>query len=174
MNLAATAPVVTQSDLQSLTAKIDSEYYEVIEQLNARIGKALTAAGSAVGTYFDLCNELSLAIGSVVDERRSVLVPYLVQLQEKKADGHNCSTCSGVCKVQHSVYIATLINSHAQIRNIIDGISSQRDIHDVPGQSDTVTLFEFVITNMILDLFDVEEKELIPEIIKAQKAINAH
>jgi hypothetical protein len=162
------------SDLQSLTVKIDSEYYEVIEQLNARIVKALTGADIVAGTYFDLCNELSLAIGSVVDERRSVLVPYLIQLQEKKADGHNCSTCSGGCKVQHGVYIATLINSHTQIRNMMDRISRLRDLHSAPGQSDTVILYESVLMNMILDLFDMEEKELIPEIIKAQKAINAH
>lgn len=174
MNLSATAPGAIEADLQNMAARIDSEYYELIEQINSRIANALSDAENLTGVYFDLCRDLSAAVKSSMEDRRLVLVPYLAQLQEKEAGGHNCSTCSGVCKVQHSVHIANVTGSHVHIRDILDRIAGLQDFNEPTEKGDTVILYESVITNMILDLFELEEKQLIPEIVKAQKAINAH
>ncbi|RYD58308.1 MAG: hypothetical protein EOP56_05130 [Sphingobacteriales bacterium] len=160
-------------DLQQVTEKIDLEYYVVIDQLNRNF-KALLGGAPATGIYLDLCRQLCALVSSIMEERRAILVPYLMELQHKEADGHNCSTCSGGCKVQHGIYVASLSGSHAKLRAMIDDVQRCRTSVGEGDAGYRISIYELTVTNALLDLFELEEQQLIPEIVKAQKAIHAY
>lgn len=162
------------AQLKYIITKIDIEYYTVIKDLNYRIAAALAAAGDVPGEYYELCRELSEVVKTLVAMRQSSLLPYLDELQRKKADGHNCIACSGGCKVQHNMYLVDIAGSHTQLKQMIGHIDRARILADPYEAQGMVHLYETALVNTLLDLFEVEAKQLVPQIVQTQKAINAH
>jgi hypothetical protein len=173
MNSADTALI---ADLRSLAVKLEHQYYEVIESINKRLSGFLSNADATEGAYFDVCRDLVAKMDFLVNSRKASLLPYLEQLHGKERDGHNCSTCSGGCKVQHGVYIGNISSSHTQVKDVLKELREVKKAGVSNGgkYADKVMLYEASLINMIRDLIEEEQKELIPAITQAQKNINAH
>ncbi len=127
--------------------------------------------------YTTLCNKLIAEIVQCMGARREMYLPYIQTLVEKVAAEHNCSSCSGGCKINHDIQIIEMQASHQHIKNILN----QLNMVSLPLYSETIFPDTYrvlrnqmaLIENMLTELLYLEEHYLIPKVIDAQKTINA-
>ncbi len=172
-----------QFDLGELIEKLDNDYYQVTEEMcnNAHShAMQLLQKSNHESTYLyiTLCNELTGKIKEYVKLRRSVVKPYVVELHQKDAEGHNCTNCSGKCYSEHSMQMKILVDSHIRIREVLEQLRNGK-LREMPDTiyplayrvfSNEITLLESILT----ELYYLEEVNLIPRVSDAQKKINAY
>lgn len=168
--------------LRPFADKLQSEYYDSIEASSTILKqqcdkiKSIEISESPL-QYVDLCEKIISEIKKHVAGRRLVYLPYVYKLSEKVADNHDCSTCSGGCKVSHNMHILDLNATNDGMATVLSWLQ----IATLPLYSDTLYPDEYRVlrSNMTLletsltELFFLENNYLIPKIAQAQKVINA-
>lgn len=167
--------------LQELTNKLMAEYYESIERLCTDVYdqvekiKALDPARMNYA-YLKQCYTVIDGIKALLNERRERIIPYLTSLTEKVTLGHDCSSCSGGCKVSHDMHLLDLLEASKKLKSI----QADLQLLSLPLYADTLFPDQYrVLRNLLalvgsdcIELFFMEENYLIPKVIEAQKAIN--
>lgn len=168
-------------DLPEVAGKLDEEYYDIMHRLcdnAAGYLKHLDAATDidtqAYNNYF---NSFKEHLRVFIETRKAVFLPYIDELYFKRTTGHNCSTCSGRCEVQHGMKLMELNSSVDQLRTIAAGLKTS-----LPQLTTTAYKGELKILhneiellhNIINELLYLESEVLIPKIKEAQNSINAY
>lgn len=171
-----------QLDLGTLTEKLDKEYYQVLAALSRNAAKYVAAlhqedTESMLEAYKALCNELLAQMDHQLNIRRNVVLPYIKELEEKSASQHDCSTCSGKCHVGHAVHLAELKESHQSIKDKLyhmhkAALPLYANV-DLPADYRKLRNELAMMETTLSELFYLEEANLIPGIVAAQKTINA-
>jgi len=169
-----------KEDLLSLAEKVNTEYYDVIENLcNNHDGLAIQVQSSeghaSTVLYINLCSKLIEELKHHIRLRKQVVIPYIRQLHEKSSDGHDCGTCSGKCSMQHHTQLHGIKEAHLRIKDILYHLRKVA----LPVYSDTEEMSEYnqlrneilMIETIVTELFYIEEALLIPKIMEAQKNI---
>lgn len=163
---------------------MDRSYYNVINTLcetakkQARKLQELEVHQST-SQYIMLCNRILDEILRYVKNKKDHFLPYMNELFEKQETGHDCRNCTGTgsCDMQHNLQLMELIESHAQIKDILYRLQMVA----LPLYSETIYPDVYrilrshmaLIENNLTELFSVEETLLIPKVTEAQKRINA-
>ena len=167
--------------LSEFTEKLRVEYYESIGRLCADVRdqvdkiKRIDATGMNHG-YLQQCQSVLDKITSALNERRERFVPYLVSLADKVASDHNCTNCSGGCKLNHDVHLFDLSAAIKALKTT----QSDLQLLSLPLYGETLFPDQYrVLRNLlaliesdIVELFFLEKNYLIPKVTEAQKAIN--
>jgi len=167
--------------LSDFTEKLRTEYYESIGRLCMDVCervekiKVLDAASQNLG-YLQQCCSVMSEIGAALNERKDKFVPYLSTLNEKVVTEHNCATCSGGCKLNHSMQLFDITNATKKLKDI----QAELQLLPLPLYAETRFPDHYrVIHNLLaliesdlVELFFLEENYLIPKVIEAQKTIN--
>ncbi len=162
--------------------KLGLECYDPLEKLCESAQKQVhklegLESQLATSQYTTLCDKLITEIIDCLKARRDIYLPYIKSLAEKVVADHNCSECTGSCKVNHDMQLIEMKVSHSSLRNIINKLN----MVSLPLYSDTIYPDTYrvlrnqmaLIENMLTELLFLEEHYLIPKIIEAQKKINA-
>ncbi len=168
-------------DLPEVANMLDAEYYDMMHRLcgNAEgyiehLDAATDVDTQAYNSYFKNFRDHLLKF---VETRKAVFLPYIDELYNKSATGHNCATCSGRCEVQHGIKILELNSSVEQLRNVAAGLKTS-----LPSLNNTAFKGELKILhneiellhNIINELLYLESEVLIPKIKEAQNSIHAY
>lgn len=168
--------------LQQLLEQLENGQYCTIEKL-CDAAKKQSAKLNALelqqttSQYTALCTKLIDEILGHLKFRREVLTPYIQKLSEKNANGHDCSKCTGSCKLQHDMQLLELKESHLQVKNTL----SRLQMAVLPLYSETIFPDAYrvlrnqmaLLENCLTELFFLEENYLLPKIAEAQNNINA-
>ena len=165
---------------------------ELIEVIHTDYFDTLSRLCSAAKVYIEKINSSSLSwddvayvkiteeiIRSVIDyinRRRMVFIPYIQELVQKDTAGHNCSTCSGKCSLQHNARLIEFKMQLSQLKEKINPlIKASLQIYKTTNHEDLITLNDEMdlIDYMVHELLLIEEGCLMPKIEEAQKSINA-
>ncbi|GAA4466397.1 hypothetical protein GCM10023093_20480 [Nemorincola caseinilytica] len=171
----------SNSPLSDLTEKLRIEYYESIERLctdaREQVEKIRTLDPTRIDpVYLRQCHSVMDSVAASLAERRDRFVPYLQRLWEKVATEHNCTNCSGSCKLDHDIQLFDLSAATKKLKSI----QGELQLLSLPLYSETLFPDQYrVLRNLlaliesdIVELFFLEENYLIPKVIAAQKAIN--
>ena len=169
--------------LPDFVDKLSEECYTALEKLcenAANQANKLDGLESQIATsqYTTLCNTLIKEIRQSLSIRQEVYIPYIKSLADKVTSQHNCSTCTGKCKVNHDMQLLELKASHNNIKSILYRLQ----MVSLPLYSETIYPDAYrilrnqmaLIENMLTELFFLEEHYLIPKVIEAQNIINAN
>lgn len=168
--------------LQPFAEQLQSEYYDVIGTLcekAARQSEKIKAIENSETQrqYVTQCEAIIIEIQKHIGDRKATYIPYVNSLSEKVKDNHNCSTCSGGCKVNHDVHVLELNMTNDELKKAL----ARLHMITLPLYSETLFPEEYRVlrSNMALlelnttELFLLENNYLIPKIVEAQKRINA-
>lgn len=177
-----TREINAESDLLDFAKKLKEDSYDKIEKLCTSILSqvlVLEARENAQRTsqYLLTCRDIANRIEGYIMTRKDRYLPYLEELSEKVRDQHNCSECSGGCKINHDMQVMELKASAATIKSILGTLQTAV----LPLYSDTVYPDSYrvlrnqmaLLEDSMAELFLLEENYLMPKVIQAQKAINA-
>lgn len=168
--------------LKPFAEKLQSEYYESLETLCANTKKQcdkmknLEKSASSL-QYVVSCEQIISEIEEHIENRKTIYIPYIHTLVEKVNDNHNCSTCTGKCKINHDMHIMDLTATNQAMSRVLHKLQMVM----LPLYSDTMFPDEYrvlrlnmtLIETSLTELFFVENNYLIPKIADAQKNINA-
>jgi hypothetical protein len=169
------------SSIKELADKLNGSYYQVIKKLSSNILRHTEhipeILDMEVVAFKKKAKEAGHAFRQYIDLREEVLLPYLYELFEKKTGGHNCLNCSGNCGVQHNLKITELTRSISNIKDTIGKMSE--DLQKIKTIQKDIALKVLcteleLINNTAIELVLLEEEVLLPQIIEAQKHINAY
>lgn len=168
--------------LKPFTEKLLSEYYNSIETLCNNATKQAEKVNilepeATTADYALLCRDMIKEIRQHIESRKQSFVPYIHQLVEKAAANHNCTTCSGNCRLNHDMQIAELNATNESAKKILHKLQ----LATLPLYSHTIFPDEYrilrnrmaLIEMNMTELFFLENTYLVPKIIAAQKMINA-
>ena len=168
--------------LKPFAEKLLNEYYSSVEVLcNNAKGQAEKVNSLETETtaseYAQLCCNIIDDLGQHVEGRKKRFIPYVHELVERTVDNHDCSSCTGNCKLGHEMQVTELNESN----NLAKKILHRLQLASLPLYSQTMFPDEYRIlrNRMALmemnmtELFFLENTYLIPKIIAAQKKINA-
>jgi len=169
------------ANLTQLVDRISADNYDEIVDLCRSAEKQiekLENAGMQHATtqYTTTCGMLIKEVIMYIIERKETVIPYLKELSHKAENNHDCSTCSGGCKVNHDLRLIELRASHSAMRSILNRLQ----VVALPLYSDTVFPDAYrvlrnqmvLIENGLTELFFLEENYLLPKVVDAQKRIN--
>ena len=169
-------------ELSLCAERLRQECYDPLEKLCESTQKQVHKLEGlepqpATSQYTTLCDKLTTEIIDCLKARADVYLPYINSLAEKVISDHNCSECTGSCKVNHDMQLMEMKASHANLRTIINKLN----MVSLPLYSDTIYPDTYrvlrnqmaLIENMLTELLFLEEHYLIPKITDAQKTINA-
>lgn len=171
-----------QSLLQ-VAEKLHVDYYSVLNAIVKAAGDKLAELKQIdvqryTAQYTQACEAVLCCIQQYLHDRKDVLIPYVKELHQKDAGGHNCSSCSGSCDMGHLSHFAALRESHKKLTEML---------HDL--QMSTIPLYSNIgfpavyvtlrcemqlLDAIVRELIYMEEAHLMPGIVKSQKKINAH
>ncbi len=170
------------SDLDDLVQKLNNDYYNVLKGLCVNVsnlsGRVLAdGAHSSTNLYVSLATKLTEQIDELIGLRQDVILPYIKDLSVKKVEGHDCRNCSGGCHVEHNAYLFNLKDSHKRIKEILFRLQTvalplYSDM-DYPASYKTLRNEMMIMDTVLTELFYLEEANLIPRVLEAQKAIHA-
>lgn len=170
-----------QYDLPEIAGKLDTEYYKMMRRLcdNAEgYLKHLDAATDIEIQYYNsYFNSFKEHLNNFIETRRVVFLPYVDELYNKHATGHNCSTCSGRCEVQHGMKLLELNSSLDNLRTISAELkTSLPQLNNTAYKGELKVLHNEIelLHNIINELLYLESEVLIPKIKEAQNSINAY
>lgn len=172
----------TTEELRPFSEKLLKEYYNSLETLckngavQAERVKKLEIDTTA-SEYAQLCNDMISEISQHIASRKEKFIPYIHQLAEKAETNHDCSACSGSCKVGHDIQLWELNESNNAVKKILN----RMQLATLPLYSQTMYPDEYrilrnrmaLIEMNMTELFFLEGTYLIPKVLEAQKAINA-
>lgn len=168
------------SDLPSLITRLDKDYYSVLEALclNASaLTNEVVENYPSTSLYISLASKLIAQIDEMVAIRKETIFPYVADLSIKVAENHDCRNCSGSCHVGHSANLLSLKDSHKKIKEILFRLHSVAlplyTNTDYPATYKVLRNEVTVIDTLLTELFYIEEANLIPQVLQAQKTINA-
>jgi hypothetical protein len=169
-------------ELKPFVEKLDNEFYHTIEKLCAVAKKQAIRLSElevrqATSQYISLCTKLIEEIESYINYRKQELIPYVQELSGKEENGHDCTSCTGNCKMPHSFALSQLKESHTHIKDTLQRLQ----MAVLPLYSETIYPDAYrvlrnhmaLIENNLTELFFFEESFLIPKITEAQKNIHA-
>ena len=168
--------------LKPFVEELQNDYYNAIENQCAATRrqvnkiKKLGVSDSSM-QYVLLCDEIISETEQHIKNRKGIYIPYVHSLAEKARDNHNCSNCSGNCKINHDVHVIELNATNDEMKKVL----SRLQVITLPLYSETIYPEEYRLlrSNMTLietnlsELFFLENHYLIPNIVEAQKSINA-
>lgn len=109
---------------------------------------------------------------------RILLLPYLDELVKKQSENHDCRQCAGSCSVRHTVQIQNIQEAHRKMKQARLELNHAvwPSYADAGPDAAYLPLREIVLQleTVIGELNQLEESELIPLILEAQKNIHAH
>lgn len=168
-------------NLPEVANRLDMEYYDLAHRLcsNAEgyIDHLTTNTDVDTQAYNNYFNTFKDHLLRFVETRKVVFLPYIDELYNKSATGHNCATCSGRCEVQHGIKLLELNTTLEQLRAIAAGLKTS-----LPSLANTAYKGELKILhnevellhNVINELLYLESEVLIPKIKEAQNSIHAY
>jgi len=170
------------TDLQGFTEKLRTDCYDTIEKLCDTTQKQIESiqskeANRPPSQYLSVCRDIIGEVRLYITGRKEKYIPYLLQLSEKANEAHDCSNCSGGCKLNHDMHLLELRASNGIIKNILNRLQTIV----LPLYSDTTYPEAYrilrnqmaLIENGMAELFFLEENYLVPKVLAAQKKINA-
>ena len=170
------------SSLDELVNRLNNDYYDAlkVQCVNiAGLSRGLQQDGAHPSTslYVSLATKLMEQIEKLIVLRQDVILPYIKDLSVKKGEGHDCRNCSGGCHVEHNGYLFSLKDSHKRIKEILFRLQSvalplYSDM-DYPSSYKTLRNEMMIMDTVLTELFYLEEANLIPRVLEAQKAIHA-
>ncbi|MCB9047434.1 MAG: hypothetical protein H6550_14975 [Chitinophagales bacterium] len=169
-------------NLDELAERLGKDYYEMLAIVCTNVAALAneleedTAHPSTV-LYTGMAVKLVEQVEHLVGDRQKNLMPYLLELDAKKKEGHNCLNCSGRCHVGHAERLMNLRASHDSIKRLLTQLDMEamplhRDI-EYPKAYKILRNEMKEIDNMLNEVFYIEELYLVPKVFEAQKAINA-
>lgn len=173
-------PQTGKEALPQFVSMLLAEYYEPLERLCDNINSHIEQFEnrSPFLEHINYSTSLAGETKGFVEQRKLVFVPYLYELSEKSATGHDCANCSGGCDMQHTLKLMEFTDSLRKMQSTLAYI--QREfvaLERYKESSDAALTWLRSEVNTLGDLLDeLLEKEdaLIPDIQYAQKNINAH
>ncbi|MCB0698901.1 MAG: hypothetical protein KDC11_03600 [Chitinophagaceae bacterium] len=170
------------TDLKELTTRLNEDYYEVLRMyclnasgLAARLQNDKHHASTSL--YTSLAAKLIEQIESLIRLRQQVILPYVSDLSVKKDEGHDCRNCTGSCHVGHNANLMSLKDSHKRIKEILFRLQSVAlplyTEADYPASYKMLRNEMTVIDTALTELFYLEEANLIPRVLEAQRSIHA-
>ena len=166
--------------LKDLVEKIRIDYYNPISVLCKDSGRLITEIRSSEISYDSRYMAISEMIIketiNYIDLRTTVFIPYINALAQKDVEGHNCSSCSGTCELQHSTKLIDFSTQLQQFKEKInDLIKASSKIYKRDENDSLKTLHNKItlLHNIVTELLYVEEDALLPRIKGAQKNIYA-
>ena len=149
---------------------------QIISEIEEHIKNRKTIYIPYIHTLVE-CEKIISEIEEHIKNRKTIYIPYIHTLVEKVNDNHNCSTCTGKCKINHDMHIMDLTATNQAMSRVLHKLQMVM----LPLYSDTMYPDEYRVLrlNMTLletslaELFFVENNYLIPKIADAQKNINA-
>lgn len=170
------------SDLEELAKRLDSDYYNALKvQCDTVTGlsRELLEDGAHPSTnlYVSLATKLMEQVEELIVLRQEVILPYIKDLSTKKGEGHDCRNCAGGCHVAHNSHLFSLKDSHKRIKEILFRLQSvalplYTDMN-YPAGYKTLRNEMMIMDTVLTELFYLEEANLIPRVLEAQKAIHA-
>lgn len=164
--------------VEMLTGKIYKSIEQLCESAMQQANKLdKLELHQSTSQYTTLCNNLINDVRLCINERREKYMPYINSLSEKVATNHDCTGCSGSCKLNHDIHLIELKATHSNIK----GILYRLQMATLPLYTETIYPDAYrvlrnqmaLIENSLTELFFLEEKYLIPKVAEAQKIINA-
>jgi hypothetical protein len=168
--------------LQIFVDKISKDFYNSMESLCNNARQQIYKLGNleiqrTTSQYTAICDKIITDVMTCIKDWRENYTPYLQSLSEKSESNHDCSACSGNCKLNHDLKLLELRTAHAGIRNILNRLQ----MVSLPLYSETMYPDSYrilrnqmaLIENNLTELFSLEEKYMLPKVIQAQKHINA-
>lgn len=174
---------VFQQDLSlnELTPRLHSSYYGIMQVVCAHASSELrrAAKSSAINLQpWIIASEAWLeSLSKYLDQRVTVVVPYLMELYNKESTGHNCSECSGKCDMQHAAKLAELDFSNTRItQSHFEYLESTKRHNEGPAIAEVALVRACIqlLNSYLLQLVDLERTALIPGIKAAQKTIKVY
>lgn len=169
--------------LSAVVEKLRTECYEEIEKLCSSASMQLaklqsTDVQQSTSQYTATCESIITGVKQIISDRKEKYIPYLNSLFTKVSENHNCSGCTGSCKLKHELHLVELDATHATIRKIL----SRLQMTGLPLYSDTTYPDMYrvlrgimvLIENCLAEIYFIEENYLLPKVIEAQKLINAN
>ncbi len=169
-------------ELKTFAQTLQTEHYDSIEQLCADIKKQAKKINgleqSETSTqYVSKCEKIVSDIENHVSGRKGIYIPYVDKLSDKVKDNHDCTNCSGTCRVNHDMHIMELHATNESMKKVL----SRLQMISLPLYSETMFPDEYrrlrsnmtLLETSIAELFFLENNYLIPKIADAQKSINA-
>lgn len=170
------------SDLEELVKKIDKDYYSVLKGMCTNISNLSNQllnneAHPSTSLYISLAAKLTEQIDELILLRQEMILPYIKDLSVKKDEGHDCRNCSGGCHVEHNAHLFSLKDSHKRIKEVLFRLQTvalplYSDM-DYPADYKTLRNEMMIMDTVLTELFYLEEANLIPRVLEAQKAIHA-
>ncbi len=164
----------------ALAGRLQKNYYNLIGCLCDCV-ETLTQQPETTdcnSLYNSLCQRLVSEIREQMQYRQTILMPYLSELEQKQQSGHNCLTCSGGCRINHTGQLQQLKSAHQHIKEILYRIQQvatpmQQDLKYANPICRILVNEIAQLDTTLTELFYLEEAILIPKIMELQSRINA-
>ena len=174
---------VDQSNqLNNIIELLESKYINNIAQLSAivrnnciRLKEEDTKNLTTI--YNSFCINLISELQFFLQQRTTIVIPYIRQLSDKLNISHNCMECNGNCNHENETFVSEIENIQYKIRDLLNRL--QKITPPLYSVDELPTLYKNVreemikLNSLIFDLFYFEESTLIPKIIESQKLIHA-
>lgn len=171
----------TSHGLRDLIEEIHTGYYETINLLCnniSRLIKDINAGGIRPENtaYISAAKTIVAEAEKYIAQRMLIFIPYINALVQKDMDGHNCSTCSGICELQHREQLISFSEQQQRFKEHMTGltkVSSKIYKRDEPENLKALHNKMTLLHNMVAELLYMEEDALLPKIVASQKNIYA-
>jgi hypothetical protein len=171
----------SETALMPFVEKLMDDYYDNIERLCDTAQKqadkvAKLEMNRSGSQYTTLCHDIIQEAGQHIQNRKDKYIPYIHQLSDKVVTQHDCSFCSGGCKMNHISQPLELKASNETMRKMVNRLQ----MVSLPLYAETIYPDEYrilrnqmaLLENNLTELFFLENTYLIPKILEAQKNIN--
>lgn len=170
-----------QLSLNELAQGLNGSYYSIMKTVCVHTTNEIALLKDKLGISIESWASLSEVwmgnLSKYLELRIDVLVPYLLELNNKETTGHNCSECSGKCDMQHAARLAELDFSNVQITQLystyLDDAMLFRD-EVLTSQADLAHAAIDFLNSYLFRLIDLERSVLIPRVRDAQKTIRVY
>lgn len=168
--------------LDELADRLNKDYYEAIHDLCLSVYELASrlvdeSHHPSTVLYSNRTIKLTQEVNNLMLTRKNEILPYMLELHTKKAEGHNCGNCSGICHVGHTERLVDLRESHKTIKELLNQLETEAlPLYDdivYPSSYKILRNEMTVMDSMLTEIFYIEESHLIPKVFEAQKAINA-
>ena len=169
-------------DLQPFVESVLDVHYNTIKELCISAKRQTTKlkvleTHGVTSQYILLCESIIAETQQYIGMRKERYIPYILKLSEKAAASHDCSNCTGNCKLNHDVHLLEIQASNDLMKKMLGKLQ----MATLPLYSDTIYPEEYrvlrnqmaLIETNLTELFFLENNYLIPKITEAQKSINA-
>jgi hypothetical protein len=174
--------VVPEEQARRVIQNLEKNFYGPLEKSCQRLmelGISLKEedTDSQLSVYSSLFLSFATQLTHLCEDRRSVTIPYLLDIAEKATTRHDCLNCSADCDAEHDAQINRIEKDQYHIRDMfsrLQKIAPPLYSEENLPESYLILRKELIRTNSIIfELFYIEESTLIPVILETQKKINA-